>query len=87
LLMAMGGNEKRVGDFLKQRKYEVLMGGHDTSVSDAMLHSSVNLVGKWKLLRLFQQCRSVVDLLVDVHGYQIFRTGMLVLQCFRYFQD
>jgi predicted unusual protein kinase regulating ubiquinone biosynthesis (AarF/ABC1/UbiB family) len=76
LLMAMGGNKKRVGDFLKQRKYEVLMGGHDTSVSDAMLHSSVNLVGKWKLLRLFQQCRRVVDLLVDVHGYQIFRTGM-----------
>jgi ABC1 atypical kinase-like domain len=78
LVVAMGGDHNRVHEFLKQRKYEVLMGGRDTSVSDSMLHSSVNLVGEWKLLRLFQQCRSVIDLLVDVHGYQIFRNGRFV---------
>ena len=75
LLAAFGGDHKRVKDYLKQRKYEALMGGHDTRTSDAILHSSVNLLGKWKLLQLLQQCRNIVDLLVDVHGYQIFRTG------------
>lgn len=48
-----------------------------TLSSHEILNSSVGFLGKIKLLLLLQQCRSVIDLLVDVHGYQIFHKGTL----------
>jgi ABC1 atypical kinase-like domain len=47
------------------------------SRSNEILHDSVNFLGKLKLLLLLRQCRNTIDLLVDVHGYQIFHSGML----------
>jgi aarF domain-containing kinase len=56
-------------------------GGIHTSFSSMsssdILHNSVGFLGKIKLLFLLQQCRNVIDLLVDVHGYQIFHRGKL----------
>jgi predicted unusual protein kinase regulating ubiquinone biosynthesis (AarF/ABC1/UbiB family) len=48
--------------------------------SHDILRDSVGFLGKFKLLFLLQQCRNVIDLLVDVHGYQIFHRGTSV--CF-----
>ena len=45
--------------------------------SNDILNNAVGFVGKIKLLFLLQQCRNVIDLLVDVHGYQIFHRGTL----------
>jgi aarF domain-containing kinase len=89
LVNAFGGNHNLTHEFLQQRKYEVFMGtrgGRDatsdgnvtttiTRTSNEIIRTGVHLVGKLKLFLLFQQCRHAIDLLVDVHGYQIFRTG------------
>ena len=49
-----------------------------TLSSHEILNNSVGFLGKMKLLLLLQQCRTVIDLLVDVHGYQIFHKGTLL---------
>jgi aarF domain-containing kinase len=48
-----------------------------TLLSHEILDDSVGFLGKIKLLFLLHQCRTVIDLLVDVHGYQIFHRGTL----------
>lgn len=73
LTAAIGGSEAKATEFLAKRRHEVVTG--EDAGSREVLCSSVGAFGKLKLLFLFGQCRRVIDLLVDVHGYQIFRTG------------
>jgi hypothetical protein len=84
---AFQNNITLVENFLQQRQQEVLIGTDQTNgrhdnmtsrslSSNEILNESVGLFGKIKLLFLLQQCRAVIDLLVDVHGYQIFHRGM-----------
>ena len=84
---AFQNNITLVENFLQQRQQEVLIGTDQTNgrhdnmtsrslSSNEILNDSVGLFGKIKLLFLLQQCRAVIDLLVDVHGYQIFHRGM-----------
>lgn len=73
LTSAMGGNKEMATSFLTKRRHEILT-GEDSGSREVLLMSS-NVFGKIKLLFLFEQCRRAINLLVDVHGYQIFRTG------------
>lgn len=70
LTVAFGGSEEKASEFLSKRRHEVMTGEYVGS--EEIIRSCV---GKLKLLFLFEKCRRVIDLLVDVHGYQIFRTG------------
>lgn len=73
LTAAVSGNEEKATQFLAQRRREIITG--EDWGSKEILRTSVTFFGKLKLLFLFDKCRRVIDLLVDVHGYQIFRTG------------
>jgi aarF domain-containing kinase len=90
LVEAFRGNSDKVNEFLRQRQQEVLIGtsgsrSNDNNTPDKLsnsrrksneiLHNSVNFFGKLKLLLLLYNCQNLIDLLVDVHGYQIFNSG------------
>lgn len=73
LSAAFGGSHEKANEFLSKRRHEVMTG--EDYGSKAIIRNSVSLLGKLRLIFLFFRCRRVIDLLVDVHGYQIFRTG------------
>jgi aarF domain-containing kinase len=70
LVGAIGSRETAV-KFLAERKEEVLLGkGNSSSYLE-----SVGVIGKIKLLALVKEYQRYVNLLVDVHGKQIFIDG------------
>jgi aarF domain-containing kinase len=75
---AVGGSEEQVTQFLARRRHELLTG--KDAGSKEMLSSSTNVLGKLRLVFLLGRCRRVIDLLVDVHGFQIFRAGMFTIK-------
>lgn len=73
LCAAIGGSHDRAQEFLRLRKQEIMVG--EDCGSQELLRKSVSPMGKLRLLLLFFKCRRIIDLLVDVHGYEIFRAG------------
>lgn len=73
LCAAIGGSHERAQEFLSLRRKEI-MGGENCGSRD-ILRKYVSPIGKIRLLLLFFRCRRIIELLVDVHGHEIFRAG------------
>lgn len=73
---AIGGNRDVASKFLNARRHEVITGEDAGSVD--ILRKGLKPFGRIKLLFLFMNVRRVINLLVDSHGFQIFRTGALL---------
>jgi len=73
---AIGGNRQVASKFLNARRHEVMTG--EDAGSKEMLREVLSPLGRIRLFILFIKLSRVINLLVDTHGYQIFRTGTKV---------
>jgi aarF domain-containing kinase len=73
LALAFGGDRALASTFLAAKQEEILFGS-DSSRTDSIL-ASCSLLVKVRLFLFHQKYKRFVDLLVDVHGHQIFLDG------------
>jgi aarF domain-containing kinase len=73
LASAFHGSHTIAEQFMSLKRTEVVT-GQDLG-SNKLLQSTVSWYGKFKLLYYLLKCRSIIDILVNVHGYQIFVNG------------
>jgi aarF domain-containing kinase len=73
LALAFGGDRALASTFLAAKQEEILFGS-DSSTTDSIL-ASCSLLVKVRLFLFHQKYKGFVNLLVDVHGHQIFLDG------------
>jgi aarF domain-containing kinase len=73
LALAFGGDRVLASTFLAAKQEEILFGS-DSSKTDSIL-ASCSLLVKLRLYLFHNKYKRFVDLLVDVHGHQIFLDG------------
>jgi aarF domain-containing kinase len=76
--LALGGDKETAAAFIAARQRE-LVSGEEQGSSDLL--ASIPYLSKLKLLLLRRQMRGYVDLLIDVHGQQIFCDGVFNGDC------
>lgn len=81
LSTVMGGDKEKAAELLAQRQKEVLFGEEGTtdnkSVGELLnIHGIGGIYRALKGLSMYRKMHTYVDLLVDVHGHQIFIDGI-----------
>jgi len=72
----VGGDRERVDAILAERRRQVMAGVYDPDADESSLLKDASFVTKMKLLALRRKCKRYLNLLVDVHGHQIFADGV-----------
>ena len=77
LASALGGKKEAAKEMIETRKHEILESGQigaTERIKDSLL-ATAGLLTKIRLFLFRQKCKHYVDLLLDVHGRQIFVDG------------
>ncbi|CAB9508559.1 protein kinase UbiB [Seminavis robusta] len=82
LSRVVGGDREKVSNFLAQRQKEIMFGRNSSEDSKASIYDLLDLHGirgvirAFRALALYRKVQKDIDLLVEVHGHQIFQDAV-----------